>query len=287
MSDSHINHPLGARFVMTYVWAAVALGKDAAAVLGLFDFLDRAQEKTGQFVASRTRVLAELEGVLTQYAVDNALRSLTDLGFLIKRERDEFRKKNMTKTHEYALDAGAVNLFLEIQNADVSNPERRRFENQTGSRSGKPNRSPVPDSGTVASPESGTSTRVKDVNVEEDTDTERAQGECDACLRSFLEAYPQHRRGNESEVAKTFAVLAIDDQQAAAKSAGQWSKSPEWKKEGGRWVPFAVKFLTERRWTFKPASSSHCNLNDDDKWKGYSGLIGKRLGDVIGKTTSA
>ena len=284
MRDSRINHPPGARFVMSYIWAAQALGKDAAAVLGLFDFLDRASDKKGTFVASRARVLSDLEGIVTRYAVDNSLSFLTERGFLVKREREEIRKKNMTKTHEYALDADAVNSFLEKQNPDVLDSEPRRSESGTGDQSRPPVRNPGP----VAGPESGTPSKQKEV----DSKLKNNEIFSEAFSR-FMQLYPPSRIGKVSKAIEVWNAISPspnddkDVESAIITGLTAWIRSTDWKKDGGKWIVSMERFLAERRWTNSPPSASHLGLNDDEKWKGSSALIGKRVGDLLNKKVVA
>ena len=110
MRESRVPHPRGGRFIQLHVWAVNKIGFPAAAVLGLLDFLDRSQERHGQLLASRARIIADLEGIVGKGLVDQALRQLKKLGWI----RVEARPidGNIATRDWYSLDAGAISDVL-------------------------------------------------------------------------------------------------------------------------------------------------------------------------------
>lgn len=124
MRNSRISHPPGGRFLQIQEWAVQAVGKAAAAVLADLDFLDRGQEQAGCILASRSRLIADLEGFVSRDTVDKALAALVDIGWVHRHERVVMGSRNLQMSHEYSLDADAVSLFL----TDARRPEKRTPE---------------------------------------------------------------------------------------------------------------------------------------------------------------
>lgn len=89
-------------------------------MLGLLDFLDSAQECPEQPLATRQRVIAELEGMVGRNAVDLALNDLVCKGWIIKIERTAIQK-NIVYWHDYALSPERINADLSGGNSDVPN----------------------------------------------------------------------------------------------------------------------------------------------------------------------
>ncbi len=139
MRDSRLPHPRGGRFIQLHAWAVHVVGHSAAAILGLLDFLDRAQERPGQLVATRTRLIAELEGVAGRGAIDDALARLIELGWV---RRQEKRIENNIGTRGwYSLDAAAVARYLsshEISREIPVVPESGRRSPDSGTETGTP-----------------------------------------------------------------------------------------------------------------------------------------------------
>ena len=112
MNESSIKHPPRATFVQMHAWVVRVVGRDAAAVLGQLDFLDRAQPATGLVVATRQRLLADLEGLVTKYGLDKSLPLLVEKGWIFCKETEEVRGRNLTKIHEYGLNVSKINEYL-------------------------------------------------------------------------------------------------------------------------------------------------------------------------------
>lgn len=89
------------------------VGFAAAAVLGLLDFLDQAQGEAGRWVATRARIIFELEGFVGQRKIDDALRLLEELGWVRATTLSEARERNFVHTKHYALDSERVSDWLE------------------------------------------------------------------------------------------------------------------------------------------------------------------------------
>lgn len=109
--NSRIGHPKGASFVQIQRWIVVELGLPCAAVIGHLDFLDSATVEAGQPLATRQRIIADLEGIIGRNCVDKAIQTLVELGWLVKIERTTVNK-NITTWFEFALDAEAINNYL-------------------------------------------------------------------------------------------------------------------------------------------------------------------------------
>lgn len=132
--DSKIPHPAGGIFLQIHHWALRAVGRDAAAILGHLDFLDRPHEHEGMILASRARLLADLEGFVSRCALDKALADLEEIGWIQRHKREIFSGRNLSTIHEFSLCSSKIAEFLKPQNADVLNLERRRSDFGTDSR---------------------------------------------------------------------------------------------------------------------------------------------------------
>lgn len=121
MRTSRIAHPPANRFVQIHCWAVRAVGKAAATVLGVLDFLDRGQEQAGCILATRARLIADLEGFVSRDCVDKALAVLIDIGWVHRYERSVMGPRNLQTSYEYSLDADAISAYLE----DSRLPENR------------------------------------------------------------------------------------------------------------------------------------------------------------------
>lgn len=125
MRASRIPHPLGGRFIQVWEWAVRTIGRDAAIVMAEIDFLDRAQDAPGRPVASRARILADLEGLVGRNSVDNALRILVEAGWLKRHERRTLGPFNIQRSYEFSLDAVAIAASLghSMMNSDSGDPD--------------------------------------------------------------------------------------------------------------------------------------------------------------------
>jgi len=108
MRTSRIPHPPGSRYLIVHHYLVKRFGFAAAAILGLLDFLDRAQPQPGMPLASRARIVAELEGIVGRNAVDQALKTLLDAGVIKKVKIVTPGEKNINVFVEYALCADAI-----------------------------------------------------------------------------------------------------------------------------------------------------------------------------------
>ena len=109
---SRIRHPSGGRFIQLHAWAVGAVGRDGAALLGLMDFLDRAQDQPGRPLASRSRIIADLQGLVGRNAIDGALARLVDLDWLRFHVDTRVKQRNLSTTHYYSLNAAAVTEYV-------------------------------------------------------------------------------------------------------------------------------------------------------------------------------
>lgn len=110
--SSRIPHPPGGRIFLIHHWALMALGFSGAAVLGALDFLDRTQASPLQFICTRTRLIADLEGLVGKNKVDEALAQLIKLGWVVRREETVWGQRNLQTRHHYALCPDTVAEFL-------------------------------------------------------------------------------------------------------------------------------------------------------------------------------
>lgn len=122
MRDSRIKHPLGGRLLLLRFWAVDSLGFAPAAVLGLLDWLDRSQESAGEPLASRTRIVAALEGIVGRNAVDHALDQLCEQHLVVKVEQREWGGRNYQTRHVYSLDVDAINAYLDSRYPGIGTP---------------------------------------------------------------------------------------------------------------------------------------------------------------------
>ncbi|MBP8237127.1 MAG: hypothetical protein KAX63_05345 [Pseudomonas sp.] len=97
---------------MIHHWALTAIGFAGAAVLGVLDFLDRTQPWPHQFICTRTRLIADLEGLVGKNKVDEALAQLIKLGWVVRREETVWGQRNLQTRHHYALCPDTVAEFL-------------------------------------------------------------------------------------------------------------------------------------------------------------------------------
>ncbi len=89
------------------------------------DFLDRAQDAPGRPVASRARILADLEGLVGRNSVDSALRILVEAGWLKRHERRTLGPFNIQRSYEFSLDAVAIAASLghSMMDSDSGDPD--------------------------------------------------------------------------------------------------------------------------------------------------------------------
>jgi hypothetical protein len=101
--ESRIPHPPGERFVQLHVWAVTDAGFAPAAILGLLDFFDRRNEHPGELLATRARIIADLQGIVGRNAIDFALAKLVRLQWIRLHEITTTTGTNITTTHWYSL----------------------------------------------------------------------------------------------------------------------------------------------------------------------------------------
>lgn len=128
--NSRISHPPGQRFLQIQFWAIKLAGEKSAGVLALLDFLDRAQEKPGQPVATRQRVIAELEGFLSRGSVDAGLKDLQERGWIVGHRITTPGPTNLQSHLEFSLCAGKINESIRIGFPGNTKLESRETQNQ-------------------------------------------------------------------------------------------------------------------------------------------------------------
>jgi hypothetical protein len=125
---SRIPHPPGSRFVSLYHWAVRRFGIGGAAVLGLLDFLDRAHDVPEQPLASRARIIADLEGIIGRNGVDRALQDLVAAGVIRRNEETSMGRRNWETRVEYSLNiAGLRQLLASTENGSYGESRDREF----------------------------------------------------------------------------------------------------------------------------------------------------------------
>lgn len=151
--NSRIKQPGGEFFVKIQRHFVARLGLAGASVMGLLEFLDQAQPTAGLPLATRQRILADLQGIVGKNKVDEALSLLLGMGWVKKIERREV-KKNIVQWGEYSLDCDRINADLAAGSPGVPNPGSPASPNrdQPGPKSGTnsvpvPGPDPVPDLG--------------------------------------------------------------------------------------------------------------------------------------------
>lgn len=74
----------------------------------------------------------------------------------------------------------------------------------------------------------------------------------------FFDAYPVAHRGGEIEAGKAWVALkghgALPGLPRVLDALAVWEASPDWKEQGGRYVPSAAKFLEREYWNRRPRS---------------------------------
>lgn len=75
----------------------------------------------------------------------------------------------------------------------------------------------------------------------------RSNAVCSVAFEAFWQAYPQHRHVEKAEAVKAWPG---DEFAPAIMAALDWqTKSSDWTKEGGSFVPHPKRYLSKRRWT--------------------------------------
>ncbi len=127
---SRIPHPPGSRYVALYQWAVRRFGVGGAAVIGLLDFLDRAKLEPNQPLASRARIIFELEGIVGKHVVDRALHTLLTVGAIRRCEQTTMGSTNWETRVEYALDIHGLAQLLATPYSESSGNSRNRESRQ-------------------------------------------------------------------------------------------------------------------------------------------------------------
>lgn len=138
---SRIPHPPGTRYVPIYAWACTRFGLAGAAIIGLLEFLDRVEELPEQPLASRARIIADLQGLVGRNAVDAALDELAKNKAITRHVEVQPGKNNIKRLVRYGLDLPGLGRLLgtpEIGNSRNSrNRESPEFP-ESGPKSGVP-----------------------------------------------------------------------------------------------------------------------------------------------------
>lgn len=108
-------HPRGAKFVAVHTWVVVAVGFNAAAVLGVLDFMDRLQPEVGGELCGSARLVDELRGVVGRDAVLKAIKQLLELDWIVEHKQTRPGKRNYETYVNYSLNTAAI---LDFQNQE-------------------------------------------------------------------------------------------------------------------------------------------------------------------------
>jgi hypothetical protein len=107
-------------------------------------------------------------------------------------------------------------------------------------------------------------------------------------FQEFWDLYPELRRTNQADAYAVWKTMQpspdSDDAVRSEIMAGllQWTRSREWTKDGGQYVPNPARWLRESRWSGAPVNR-HFALDDPNRWSGSENMIGMKLGDVLKK----
>lgn len=150
--ESRVPHPRGptGTFVLVRRWLIRHFGLGGAAVLGQLEFLDTFYDEPGQPLASRARLVADLEGIVGKHVVDRGLKDLHEARLIRRHEITTMGQRNWETRVEYSLDLAGLEQFLATPESERSGDSRFR----------EPPELPVPD------PKSGAAHIVEvDVNA--------------------------------------------------------------------------------------------------------------------------
>jgi hypothetical protein len=242
--DSRIIYQPGGIFVMVRVELVTLLGFSHAAILGYLDFIDRGRQSEGEPLATRARIIADLQGILGKNKVDEALGDLVGRGWVKKIERREVRA-NIMQWFEFSLLPENINDDLAAARRDGRLPEI-----------GTP---ALTISGSLQVSELGpaqvlkkASPIKKDLHPEKNT---QSTGVCDDFFGKLWESYPRQTGRKSAEVA--FSKLfpggpTVEETQAILAGLSRWRNSHQWR-NGTRWVAGLDRFLREGMYLETPS----------------------------------
>lgn len=123
---SRIPHPPGTRYVPIYAWACTRFGLAGAAIIGLLEFLDRAEELPEQPLASRARIIADLQGLVGRNSVDSALDALVKSKAITRHIEVQPGENNIRRLVRYGLDLPGLGQLLGTPEIGNSRNSRNR-----------------------------------------------------------------------------------------------------------------------------------------------------------------
>jgi hypothetical protein len=112
--------------VPIYAWACTSFGLAGAAIIGLLEFLDRAEELPEQPLASRARIIADLQGLVGRNAVDAALDELVKSKAVSRHIEVQPGKNNIKRLVRYGLDLPGLEQLLGTPEIGNSRNSRNR-----------------------------------------------------------------------------------------------------------------------------------------------------------------
>ena len=98
----------------------------------------------------------------------------------------------------------------------------------------------------------GETEKEKEIEIEKEIETEtesESEGAAGACFERFWNLYPV--KIGKSTARKAWDTLCPDDREVQA-GLQRWLDSCQWKKEDGRFIPRAAKFLSEKHYLESP-----------------------------------
>ena len=117
-----------------------------------------------------------------------------------------------------------------------------------------------------------------EIEIEEEKEKERSESEVKASFASFWAAYP--KQIGEADAADAWAKVATsaDIVQQIMTGLDGWTKSEQWRENGGRFIPKAAKFLTDGYWMSPPAEQNGNREPDADEVEAIRRMM---EGDVL------
>lgn len=185
--NSRLPHPPGGRFVQIHVHLLREFGLAGAAVIGWLDFLDQGMSEPEQPLASRARLIADLEGIVGRNSIDLALRELEQRDLLRKHATVSFGARNLERRVEYRFHLAGFHALFGIAGT-LATPDSGSFG---GSRFGEIPELPATDPDSA--PDSGASHKTKELEAEADA-APRKRGASAAAMQNVPTLGKRRRR---------------------------------------------------------------------------------------------
>ena len=107
---------------------------------------------------------------------------------------------------------------------------------------------PAGPSGQSVANQANATNKNKNQNKSKSKNTEKDTKEKERAFGRFWEAYPKHMGRQVAETA--FEKIDLDEEllERMITAIGQWQKTEQWNREGGRFIPLPATWLNQRRW---------------------------------------